>query len=76
MSELLIGLAAELGPCNVTSDNVTQLNPYSWNEHSNLLFLSQPLGTGFSYGSEAPGSLNNITGSFQDASIGGVVGRR
>lgn len=43
---------AELGPCNITEDLVTQLNPYGWNEVSNMLFLSQPLGVGFSYGSK------------------------
>ena len=39
-----------------------------------MLFLSQPFGVGFSYGSEEPGTLNNFTGDFQDASIGGVNG--
>lgn len=40
---------AENGPCNVTKDLKTQLNPYSWNEESNMLYLSQPVGVGFSY---------------------------
>lgn len=39
----------ELGPCNVSEDLQTHLNPYAWNEISNMLFLSQPIGTGFSY---------------------------
>jgi carboxypeptidase C (cathepsin A) len=41
---------SELGPCNVTENLTSQVNPYSWSEVSNLLFLSQPLGVGFSYG--------------------------
>jgi hypothetical protein len=66
----------ELGPCNVTANLTSQLNPYSWSEISNLLFLSQPIGVGFSYGSQEPGTLNNLTGDFQNASIAGVDGRK
>ena len=53
---------SELGPCNVTEDLKTQVNPYAWNEVSNLLFLSQPVGVGFSYGTELEGRINETTG--------------
>lgn len=55
-------IVLELGPCNVTENLKTQVNPYAWNEVSNLLFLSQPVGVGFSYGQELVGTINQTTG--------------
>ena len=40
-----------------------------------MLFLSQPLGVGFSYSDEELGSLNPFTGEVESASFGGVDGR-
>lgn len=40
-----------------------------------MLFLSQPLGVGFSYGNEQVGSLNPYTGDFENASFAGAQGR-
>lgn len=38
------------------------MNPYAWNEVSNLLFLSQPIGVGFSYADTVVGYVNQSTG--------------
>ena len=46
----LLGLFMELGPCRVSSPNETSFNPYSWNEYTNMFFIDQPVGTGFSQG--------------------------
>ena len=63
-SDLLIGLFQELGPCRITSDLESILNPYSWSEVSKLLFLSQLVGTGFSYQNVANGSVKPVARVF------------
>ncbi|KAG1872904.1 Alpha/Beta hydrolase protein [Suillus subalutaceus] len=53
----MIGLFQENGPCLVNADqNSTILNPYSWNSLSNMIYIDQPIGTGFSYGTDAVNS--------------------
>lgn len=74
-SDSLIGLFQELGPCNITEDLKSQVNPYAWNEVSNLLFLSQPIQVGFSYATEVVGYEDNSTGYPVAASGENVTGR-
>ncbi|KAG2146442.1 Alpha/Beta hydrolase protein [Suillus bovinus] len=53
----MIGLFQENGPCLVNADqNSTVLNPYSWNGLSNMIYIDQPIGTGFSYGTDTVNS--------------------
>lgn len=61
-SSSMIGLFQELGPCNVTKNLTTQLNPFAFNEVSNMLFIDEPVGTGFSYGKLLNGTLDPLTG--------------
>ena len=42
------GLFLELGPLKIVNNEVT-LNPHSWHNIGNLLFIDQPVGTGLSY---------------------------
>lgn len=74
-SDSLIGLFQELGPCAIAENLTSYVNPYGWNEVSNLLFLSQPLGTGFSYSEEEAGSFANYTGSFVNYTEAPATGR-
>lgn len=46
-------------PCIIGSDsNSTTLNPFSWNNHVNMLYIEQPVGTGFSYSRLVNGTLD------------------
>ncbi|KAK5128269.1 hypothetical protein LTR85_002936 [Meristemomyces frigidus] len=46
----LMGALSENGPCFVGNDsNSTYLNPWSWNNEVNILYIDQPTQVGFSY---------------------------
>jgi carboxypeptidase C (cathepsin A) len=50
----MIGLFQENGPCHfVNGESTPSLNPYSFNEYANMLYIDQPIGVGFSYGSDS-----------------------
>lgn len=47
-----LALFVENGPYIINEDLSLKTNPYSWNRNANLLFVDQPVGTGYSKGSE------------------------
>ena len=46
-----LALFYENGPYKMAPDSTFSTNAYSWNSMANLLFIDQPLGTGYSYSS-------------------------
>jgi carboxypeptidase D len=57
-----IAAMGENGPCCVTRNSRdTALNPWSWNNEVNMLYLDQPLQTGFSYDTLINGTVDQTT---------------
>ncbi|KAJ7265059.1 Alpha/Beta hydrolase protein [Mycena rebaudengoi] len=55
----------ENGPCSVAEDSqTTQLNPWSWNNEVNMLYIDQPVQVGFSYDILVNGTINEIKSPF------------
>lgn len=64
----LLGLFTENGPCNITRDLIPQRNDWSWNKDYNILYVDQPVQTGFSYDVLTNGLLDLETGNIYPAS--------
>ncbi|KAL5342909.1 Alpha/Beta hydrolase protein [Aspergillus crustosus] len=63
-SSSMIGLMQENGPCRVNGDsNSTELNPWSWNNYVNMLYIDQPNQVGFSYDVPTNGTYDQLTGN-------------
>ncbi|KAG5462873.1 MAG: hypothetical protein BJ554DRAFT_3128 [Olpidium bornovanus] len=45
----MIGLFTEMGPYRLNDDGQLCLNPEAWTRHYPMLFVDQPVGTGFSF---------------------------
>ena len=59
----VFALFTENGPCNFSKGATTpEANPWSWNKEYNLLYVDQPVQTGFSYDNATEGLLDLITG--------------
>jgi len=45
----LLALFYENGPYKINTDLSLSINPYSWNNNATVLWIDQPVGTGYSY---------------------------
>lgn len=59
----LTGLFAELGPSSIDEDINAAFNPYSWNSNASVIFLDQPVNTGYSYSGR---SVSNTVAASKD----------
>lgn len=57
----MFGLFTEVGPFNVGAKGELDPRDLTWNKHFHLLFLDNPLGTGFSFTNDASKYVKNQT---------------
>ncbi|KAL8992110.1 MAG: hypothetical protein Q9188_007656, partial [Gyalolechia gomerana] len=70
-SSSFVGLLTENGPCFINDDsNSTTLNPWSWNNEVNMLYIDQPNQVGFSYDIPSNGTTDEITITLDNFSNG------
>ncbi|KAI5779171.1 Alpha/Beta hydrolase protein [Geopyxis carbonaria] len=75
-SSSLIGVFTENGPCVVNADSAsTRLNPHSWNNEANMLYIDQPNQVGFSYDVPTNGTLDVSTSETTPADFAAGVPR-
>jgi carboxypeptidase D len=54
------GALLEIGPYRIHSGGKLERNPGSWNEYATLLFVDNPVGTGYSYTSGPDGYVREL----------------
>ncbi|CAL1366449.1 unnamed protein product [Linum trigynum] len=61
-----LALFYENGPFKITEDMALQWNDYGWDQASNILYVDQPTGTGFSYTTDDSDIRHDETGVSND----------
>jgi carboxypeptidase C (cathepsin A) len=61
----IVAAVGENGPCSILPDSkTTEVNPWSWNDRVNMLYIDQPVQTGFSYNTLVNGTINELNNPF------------
>jgi len=58
------GLFLENGPFRLNPDSTIRLNEYSWTQNAEMMFIDQPVGTGFSFGKPFTRTLPAVAEEF------------
>lgn len=61
-----LALFYENGPFQITNNLTLVWNEHGWDKVSNLIFIDQPIGTGFSYSSDVRDTRHDETGVSED----------
>ncbi|KUJ21338.1 alpha/beta-hydrolase [Mollisia scopiformis] len=70
----MFGALQENGPCFVGDDsNSTYLNQFPWNNKVNMLYIDQPVQTGFSFSDFANGTLDLLTNTLEFIDFSSVI---
>lgn len=59
----MMGLFMELGPASIGKNLKPIYNPHSWNSNASVIFIDQPVNTGYSY---SGGSVSNTIAAAKD----------
>eukprot|EP00029_Vermamoeba_vermiformis_P013256 TRINITY_DN8172_c0_g1_i1.p2 TRINITY_DN8172_c0_g1~~TRINITY_DN8172_c0_g1_i1.p2 ORF type:complete len:436 (-),score=163.13 TRINITY_DN8172_c0_g1_i1:69-1376(-) len=61
-----LALFYENGPYKMDQNMTVTTNPYSWNNYANIMYVDQPVGTGFSYADHYSDYVTDETGVAED----------
>ncbi|CAH2104266.1 unnamed protein product [Euphydryas editha] len=56
----LLGLFEEIGPFKLSPAGVLKKNPYTWLQNHSLVFIDNPVGTGYSFTEQTEGFLKDM----------------